>query len=391
MILLWLGSLVGLLAGLSLFRSGMGRLFAPLTKNFLRLPEPSSLLGMLVITKLGAIGQGGFQKTAYGALALLNSRSFSRRYALLLLCLAGAGLWTTLVAAALAWQVNGAYLLGVSVLIYVYSWWTQKGFELFKAVFGLGLFLSQAELLLRNQSVLLSVLGESEFHFLLADGRFAAQLVWLAAAFVITLLVQFESWAVFLALGLLAAGSLSLNGAVAFVIGEMLAHVWMLAIRSRRLNQDAKKIAMAYAGVGTFGLLIGFFLAGGLRELFSWGYSFEVSQITEKSLQFLAMYLTVIAAHAVTVMVWGHFAARTQVDEVQKGEYFSTRWIRQGLIDPEILNFILTKLQQRLALLHDQQKSLNLQERAQIPPAYLADHEQEIVKLSQWLPAAERR
>ena len=391
MILMWLGSIALMFFGMELFRSGVSDLLAPLQKRFLNLPEPTGVMNMVATTKLCNLGQGSFLQGQYGAIALLNSRSFSRHYAILLLCLSSAGLWTTILGIGLAWQMSGEVFISAALVIYIAVFWLNRGKNLFKSILGLGVFLSAAEWALQKQSILLSLLGESDLHFLLADGRFTAQIVWLCAAFALTLVIGIESWAAFLALTLLVAGSLSLNGAVAFVIGELLAHVWMLWWRSRKLNQDVQSVAKAYAVSATVGLIIAFFLAGELREIFSWTYSTEISQIGERSLQFLLLYLVVIIAQALPVLGWGHFAARKKYDEVQKGEYFSTRWISQGLVSNSILDYIFKKLNERLHLLIDQRKKLNEDEKAQIPPRFLQDHEQEVSKLTLWIPAASEK
>jgi hypothetical protein len=389
MILMWLGSLVMMFSGLLLFRHGVSTLGARFQKMYLDLPDTGvSTFRMLVLTKLCAVSQGSFLQSQYGAVALLNSRSYSKHYSVLLLCLSAAGLWTTLLGVLVSWQLQGAIFLGLSVVFYLSQYWFDKGRTIFKTLAGFGILLMGMQWALRDQTLLLSALGESELHFLLADGRFFAQLIWLLTSFAATLLIGIESWSVFLALVLLATGSLSLNGAVALVVGELLAHVWLLFWRSRKLNQDVTALTRSYAIASSVGLCVGFVLAGLLRTVFSWGYTFELNEIMDKNLQFFAMYLVVILSHSLAVLSWGHFAARRKMDEVQTGEYFSVRWIERGLVAASISNFVLRKLNERLALLIAQKKSLNPDERMQIPTVFLQNHENEIIKLSQWIPRA---
>ncbi len=343
---------------------------------------------MLITTGLCAVGSGSFIQTQYSAVALMNSRSFSKHYAVLLLCLSGVGLWTTAIGIALAWQISGEILLAAALVLYFYLHWAKKGLGLFKLVAGLGGFLKGAELVLQRQSILFSALGESEFHFLLADGRFPAQICWLVVAFVLTLLIGIESWAVIVGLVLLIAGSLSLNGAVAIVLGEMLAHGWLLWWRSRKMNQDVQTTTKAYALVNTVGLVIAFFAAGLFRNGFIWTFSLGSNQLIEKSWQFLSMYLLIVIVQCLTVLTWGHYAAKKKVGEVQTGEYFPTQWISRGLISVGILDFIIQKLNERLDLLSAQQNALNTKDRAQIPAAFLKIHEREIAQLALWLPLA---
>lgn len=387
MILLF-GFFVAMIFGMHLFRSGVSESLGILQRRFLSLKEPSSIVAMLVTTKLCAFSQGSFLQNQYSAMALLNSRSFSKRYAVLFLCLAAVGTWTSMTGILLAWQVNGSYLLGFAGVLFLGMFWLKRGRSFMKAALGLGLFLQQAEMLLQRQPILFSVLGESDFHFLLADGRFSAQLIWMLTVFLITLIIQVESWAVFLALVLWVSGSLSLNGAVAFIIGEMLAHVWVLVWRTRKLNKEAKSLAQDYAVANTVALLLAFFLAGFLREIFSWGLSFDLSQIAAKGLQFFSLYLMIVVSQIVVSLAWGHFAAQKKLDEVQTGEYFSVQWISRRWIGTEILSFLLNKFQIRLDLLVAQNKSMTSAEKSQIPAPFLQEHTREINSLAMWLPRA---
>jgi len=388
MILMWLGHVVVAIAALFGFGWAISNSFYWLQKRFLALPEKISIFKMLVTTKQCGIGLGSFLRTQYSAVALLNSRSFSRRHGILLMCLSSAGTWTTMLMIALAWQMGGQILTGISLLLFIYSRWKRSSLNLFYICVTMGAVLIGLQGALEKQSILMSVLGEGDLHFLLADGRFSAQLLWLVVSFVVTLILGVESWAVFLSLVLVVAGSLSLNGAVAFIIGEMLAHVWMLWWRSRKLNQDVRALTKGYAIYSTLGLVLAFFAAGILREAFVTVFTFEGNQLTEKSWQFFSFYFLIVVIQALTVMTWGHFAAKIKVEEVQTGEYFPIDWISRTLVSNEILDFILKKLNGRLDLLLAQKKDLDSKDRAQIPAAFLKEHEREMTQLALWLPLA---
>lgn len=388
MILMWLGPVILAVAALRWLSGATGSSWTGLQKRFLAMPESAGLFKTMITTKLCGIGLGGFLRTQYSAVALLNTRAFSRRYAILLLCLSSAGTWITMLGILLAWQVDGGIFLALWFLIWLCSQWANKSWNWQYPVAALGVFLAGTLWVLQKQSILMTILGESELHFWLADGRFPAQLLWLVVSFLVTLLIAVESWAVILALILVVAGSLSLNGAAAFIIGEMLAHVWMLWWRSRKMNQDVKALTKQYALYSTVGLVIAFFVAGLLREAFAWTFTFEASQLTEKSLQFFSLYFVIVVIQALAVMIWGHFATQRKVDEVQKGEYFPLQWISRGLISSEVLDFILKKLNARLDLLLAQKKDLDAKDRAQIPAMFLQEHEHETTQLALWLPLA---
>ncbi len=388
MILMWLGPFILAVYWLRRFAISTSMALSGLQKRFLALPESAPKVKTMLTTKLCGVSVGSFVRTQYSAVALLNSRAFSRSHALLLLCLSSAGTWATMLVILLSWQFEPLLLLLPWLAGAIYEMWRKRTLAWYRPFGDFALVLIAMRWVLRNQSVLMTTLGESDLHFLLADGRFPAQLLWLAVAFAVTLLIGIESWAVILALVLVVAGSLSLNGAVALIIGEMLGHVWLLLWRSRKLNQDVREITKSYAVVSSVGLVVAFFVAGLLRDAFAWSFTFEGSQLTEKSLQFFSLYFAIVVVQALVVLAWGHFAAQKKVDEVQKGEYFPISWITFMLLSKEILDFILKKIATRLDLLLAQKKELDSKDRAQIPTAFLAEHENEITQLALWLPKA---
>ncbi len=379
MILMWLGSIGVLLVGLSLFRRSISEAGASLQAQFLNLSEnETSVFKMLFVTKMCALSCGGLLRAQYDAMALINTKTLSRRYAILLLCLSSTGLWTSLLAGLSLWWIQWSVFVGIAVLCYLIYFWFGAGRLLFKILFGFGLILLGAQLALRDQSILLSLLGESELHYLLADGRFFAQFVWLVISFVITLVLGVESWSVFFCITLLSAGSLSLNGAVAFVAGELLAHFWMLYWRSRKFSDSTRKLARNYALVSTVGIFAGFVVSGVLRV-------FDMNDVANKKMQFMAMFFSLIVCQVLAAMVWGHFTAQKSVAEVEAGVYFSKKWVWRGLMSQEVFCFILKKLKGRQALLFEQKKSLTSVESAKIPKGVLKSHEDEILNLESWI------
>lgn len=385
MIWMWLAPVFLMVGGHLVFRKGLNQGLSFFQTQFLHLPASTSIVRMLSATKLCGLSMGSFLQNQYSAVALLSSRSFSRRYAILLLCLSGVGLWTTLLGLLAVWKFNGSLLLGAAFFFYLLHRWTGRFESLFQILAGAGVFLMGAQWALEKQSILMSFLGQSELHFLLADGRLPVQFLWMSVAFLGTLLVGVESGVVFLALVLLAAGSLSLNGAVAMAMGELLAHIAMLWWKSRKLNQDTKHITKFYALASLGGLVLGFVVTGFIRDLFAWSITFEGNVLTARSLQFFTSYFILIALQCLVVMTWGHFAAKKTLEEVQTGDYFSAEWISQGLIGKNIARFILKKLGERLDLLILQKNNLSASERNQIPSYFLKEHEEEVLKLTLWM------
>jgi Na+/phosphate symporter len=391
-ILMWLGPLVLVFAGVEILRRGLSGWLSRFQRPFLQLGTSSagavSSLKMLIVTKLCAFSQGSLLQNQYSATALLGARISSQHYALVLLCLSGVGCWTALLCTGLAWQISGFYLLVCSFIIYLWKFWTGRGANLGQAVFGLAIFLLGIEWTLRQQGVLFSVLGESDFHFLLADGRLPAQMIWLVISMVLTTLIGLEFWSLVLSLVLVAAGSLSLNGAIGLMTGELLAHLLLLVWRSRGLNAETKSLVKGYAMSSGLGLVVGFFVAGYLRDIFAWSLTFDASQLIEKNLQLGLLFVSLILSKTIAAMIWGHFAAKAGMDqaqrEVQVGQYFSPRWVERGWISQAVLTFLRERLMLRLVELRAQALQMD-EARGSIPAQLLKVHQSETVQLSEWL------
>ncbi|MBC7371240.1 MAG: hypothetical protein H7326_06730 [Bdellovibrionaceae bacterium] len=384
--ILWIADLTILMTGLFLFRGAISQLGSYFQNRFLAFPDKGvGTFKMLEGTALCAVSHGSFLQNQYGAMALLNSRSYSKHYAVLLLCLGILGMWTTLFGALVLWKIEASYFIAAAVVFYFSERWFSRGRQIFKMLLGLGMLSMGSAMLIQAQPQIIALLGESDFHFLLADGRFGAQLALLLGSFIVTAFIGLESWTVFVGIAFLVSGTLSLNGAVALVIGELLAHVWVIAWRARKLNQDAKSVSISYAIAGSCGLILGFFIAGLLRTVFAWGYTFEGNELENRVWQFLAMFIVIIFSQLIPLMVWGHFAARKKLEEIQKGEYFARSWLHQGLLSKSFIAFVIANLEKRLGLLEKQTRGLSPEELKQVPATFQKQHETEIANLSQWI------
>lgn len=318
MILMWLGPLAVMFFGLAIFRRAISDLTVPLQKIFLQAPV-GSVTTMLEKTLLMAFCQGSLLQNQWGAWTLLSQKKFPSRWAILLLCLAASGLWTSVVGGLVMFQLNGFYVLGLAVIFYVVFFWTGRFADVAKLFGGLGLFMVGAEEALRNQSVLLNWLGDQELRFLLADGRWPAQLLWIAVALLVTLCVGIEAWSLFVSLLLVAAGALSLNGAIAFLFGEALA--WALW-------QGRKQRSYLLVSFGA--LLVAFFVCGYIRDMISWNSDLDLSQMGVRDLQVLMFFAVLWGVQTFAWMLWGHFGHAGVAQKL--GISVSTRWQSRGWI-----------------------------------------------------------
>lgn len=302
MLLMWLGPLALMFFGIEMFRRSLERGLEHWQRPFLRMPASVSTPGMLARGVLAALAQAAIRPNQCKALELLDSQRISRRFAILLFCLAACGAWSHLLIASLMGQISGFYLLAIAVVFYLSDVWLGRGGLIAKILGSLGVALVGAEAALRSQSILLSVLGESEWSFLLADGRWGAQLLWFAVAVLVTLLFSVEAWSLFVSLLLVAAGSLSLNGAMALMLGESLATALWLAWKGRPFGARALK-------ANILSVVLAFFLCGWWRESLAADFSADLSQVTLRTQQVVIFYGLILAMQTLVLMIWGHFEA----------------------------------------------------------------------------------
>lgn len=367
MILMWLGSLVLMLFGLTESQKQVSVFFSRLQKDFYHKGFETTTLKMFARALDVVILEASPQKSLYSGLALYNLRVLSLRASALIMCLSTLGVWWVLILGLLFLSFNGFFLLGLSGLSLIGAWKAPRAQNLLKWVFATGVFLVGGETMLKNSSVIQTLLGQSDLAFFLVDGRFGAVLGILLAGVLLSFVIQVEFWSLVLALSLLVTSTLSFNGALALVAGERIGRVVLFWWRSRGLNQECRRIGWQFSLASIVGVLLGFVIAGEFRSVFYLGFSSDLSSFQDKSLQFVLLFAVILGVQCFVQMIWGHFGSQAQVDEMQEPKYFSPDWKEIGLLSETAMGWARDKVHKRLSEIRYHLQGLGSMKEGQVP------------------------
>lgn len=376
MILMWLGSFVLMLFGLAESQKHISMLFQNLQKSFLDKGLDASFGYMLVRSLDVVVLEASPQKSLYSGMALFNLRILGRRAGILVMCLNILGAWWPLILGMLFLSFNGFFLLGLCTLGFINVGPAPKLKSLLQWLFATGLFLVGGEMMLRSSSVVQTLLGQSEWAFFLADGRFGAVIGILLISVVLTFAVKVEFWSLALGLGLLVTNTLSFNGALALVAGERIGTMIIFWWRSRGLSLDCRKIGRQLAGFSILGVLVGFIVAGEVRSL---------SSFQDKSVQFVLMFAIILFFQFVAQMAWGHFASQVKDNDMPEAKYFPVFWLQHEMLAPAAVMWAKEKIHKRLSEIKYHLQGLGTLKEGQVPEQIQARLREEEVQLSGFL------
>lgn len=382
MILMWLGSFVLMLFGLSESQKHLSRLLRGLQVGFLNKGFDAPFVKMLIRALDVVVLEASPQKSLYSGMALFNLRLVSLRPAVLIMCLSILGAWWLLLLGLLFLSFNGFFLLGLCLLGFINTAQMPKLKGMLQLIFAVGIFLIGGEMMLRNSSVIQTLLGQSELAFVMADGRFAAVFGILACSILLSLLVQVEFWTMALGLSLLVTNVVSFNGALALVAGERIGRMILFWWHCRSLSEDCRKLGRQLSLASIFGVCAGFFLAGEVRSLFYFSFSSDLSSLQDKSLQFILMLGLILLGQFVLQMLWGHFASQRPSEDLPRAQYFSVLWIQSDLLSLGVWQWAQDKVQKRINEMRYHLQGLKSLPEGQIPEPLLARLKQEEAQLS---------
>ncbi len=372
MILMWLGSWALLLFALSESQKQVSSIFAPLQKTLLDKGLEGSLVSQVIRAASVVLGEASPEKSLYAGMGAANLRVVGVRSAVLLMCLSPLGAWWSLLLASLYLNFNGLLFSGLGALSFVPFVKGTKSASYLRLLLFVGLFLIAGDVALRSSSVLLSYLGTSELAFFLADGRFMSVILLCLCGILLNVFVGIEFWSVTLALCLLVANVISVNGALALFAGERTGQMLLFWWRSRGLNQECRRLSTPLALVSVSGVFAGLMLAGFLRGSGGIGFSGDVDVFREKILLFVSLSLVMLAVQFISQMVWGHFAGRVAMNEIQEVKYFSKTWIRQEFISVSMLEWLRGRVHKRLSEIKYHRQGLSSVKEGQIPESLKA-------------------
>lgn len=385
MILMWLGSFVLLLFGLSESQKVLAHIFSRSQIDLLEKNSDKSL-AFLFSRYLGVVLlEGSPLKSLHSGMAAYNLRVSPLQSAILWMCLSTLGAWWALLLGSFFLNVNGLLLLGIGALSYLGLLRGRLTLNYLKLSLYVGIFLLGGDLSLRNASVLLNLLGTGDVVFFLADGRFLSVLGIMLIGVLLTVFVSIEFWSVCLALTLLVANVISVNGALALFAGERIGRMLLFWWRTRELNQDCRRIGWQFSLVSASGAFFGFMIAGILRGDGAIGFSGDMDLFRQKTLEFLSLSAVILIVQFLSQMVWGHFGSKLKVDEIQEGRYVPKSWTEQELISIEALTWIRAKVQKRLSEIRYHRQGLQTVKEGQIPEVLQARLKAEEDQLSRFL------
>lgn len=309
MILMWLGSFVLMMFGLTESQKHVALFFSDLHKGLLAKGIEGNI-GTMFLRSLGvSLMEASPQSTLKSGMGLCNSQGASRG-SILLMCLSSLGAWWVLILGFLFLSFSGQFVLGFCAVGLITAWLTPK-FELFlKWLFAFGVFLIGGEMMLRNSSIIQTLLGQGDLAFYLADGRFLPVMGIMLVGVLLTLFVQAEFWSLALALALLVTNTLSFNGALGLVAGERIGQMILFWWRSRSLSLDCQRIGWQLTVSSIVGIFVGFLIVGEARSVFYFGFSSDLSSLQYKSFQFVILFSLILFFQWIAQMLWGHFASQ---------------------------------------------------------------------------------
>lgn len=385
MILMWLGSFVLLLFGLNESQKVLAHIFSRGQKDLLDKNSDKSL-AFLFSRYLGVVLlEASPNKSLYSGMAAYNLRVSPLASANLWMCMSTLGGWWALLLGSLFLNVNGLLLLGMGALSYLGLLRGRLTLNYLKLSLFVGIFLLGGDLSLRNSSVLLNLLGTGDVVFFLADGRFLSVLGIMGIGVLLTFFVSVEFWSVCLALTLLVANVISVNGALALFAGERIGRMLLFWWRCRELNQDCRRIGWQLSLVSASGAFFGFMIAGILRGDAGIGFAGDMDLFRQKILEFLSLSAVILVVQFLSQMVWGHFGSKLKVDEIQESRYVPKFWTEQEMISSEALTWMRAKVQKRLSEIRYHRQGLQTVKEGQIPEVLQARLKAEEDQLSRFL------
>jgi hypothetical protein len=239
------------------------------------------------------------------ALEILNENT--RRHSLVHLCLSGLSAFIWWVLFYLLFKIAGAFLLFAGAIAH----FSKKRFpyvaSFFWFVFFTGLFVMSVELALRPGTFLTRSQDLQSIVFFLADNRWPAILGCIVLAGAATLLLRLEGWAWMAALLGVVMGIMSINVALAFVLGEGLGWQFLLWWESRR-QAKVKKLTIEMLGVYILAMILFFSIYAYLRNQFVFfRFAGDLNNLLARLGDFLFVVPVWIAFQTIILLIWGHF------------------------------------------------------------------------------------
>lgn len=383
MILMWLGSFVLMVFGLTESQKYIGELLRNFQETVLNKGLDGSLKKILVRCLGLVLAEAAPVKALYSGMAFFNLRIVGVRSSALLMCLSTLGAWWALILGFLFLKVNGFFILGLCFFGFLYKGSSREIRLFFRWLFAVSLFLVGGEMTMRQANIVQTMLGQSDLAFALADGRFLSVMNILVVGALLTFLFEVEFWSLAFALALMLTNILSVNGALGLFAGERIGQMILFWWRTRGLNKDCQRLGQQFSMVSSISTIVGLFAVVELRNYFYIGLSNDVSFFQNRSFQFMVLVAFILGFQLVAQMIWGHFSSLVVADEIQEPKYFSVKnWRNSKLLSDTFMLWASTKIKQRLSEIRYHLQGLNAIKQGQIPETLQARLKEEEHQLS---------
>lgn len=302
----------------------------------------------------------------------------SWRINLLRACFADLGLWLVLLVCGFFLQLNGLFVVaaaGWSLVIIALGYRPAWLRALTSAILFFGLFLVFGEAFLRFSSGWMS--GETgDLAMLLADNRPVAVLVLTVAMTIVSGVSGLEFLAPALALGGLASGVLSLNGAVALMWGERVGLSVRLAIQSRKQIPSVRRLGNLLMISAIIALPLAFVTLGVARDAL--GPSGGRESLPLLIGNFITFTILTMIPFLAVASVLGHFSAQKTSDDLMERASLPQKWLREGAIGPFQVQVFKQGLRTRRSEIERLRRGFNDEEWMKVPAPVREASEREL-------------
>lgn len=376
MTLIWFGSFALMLGGVWLFRKYLELVMhETLFQVYPKLSHEKSTIPLMTRT-LFVSALSTPEQNLRLALMGWNLRLIAKRNTMVLLCLTHVGVFISLALGFLYLKFNGLFLLSAALLLLTPLKESFKNRVML--VVALGFFLLGAELSLKNMSVIQSTLGQSDWAFFLADGRFKAVAFFAVCSFVLGLFIRLQGWSLFLGMALVAGGVISFNGALGIILGELLSFYLVSIFYARHFAPIEFTWTKVWAALGATGAVLGFWLAGEMRA-----FNYEFAQSSQLSEKTALLVICAVVMHILPLalqMAWGHFACKKEIDEAPI-RYLSLKVFKDNGLTNAASNFVMQKFSTRISEIRYHWMGVQNLKPNEVPPFMLERLKRELAEL----------
>lgn len=245
------------------------------------------------------------------ALGMLENGSWSARYSLFLLCIASFASVIWMGFSLFVFQVLGGFLLVAAIPGFITKKKLPNLSAFFWMFFFLGLFLQTVETVMRTGNFVTQDPVYQNIVFALADNRILTVALWALLSTLFTFLLPLEALSFVISILGLSLGVMSLNVAMALVMGETLGMSLRLWWNHRGPSGLVTTVTKEVAALSLGALLVFGIVFVYLRGVLPLLQILSYPSLADRLMVFICSFAGWTLFHIFILSVWGHF--RSQV------------------------------------------------------------------------------